>query len=56
MVSVPGNGSDEVDAGERGAKSLEAMGLTTIRSIGPISKMFNNNKISHIKQTIKPFT
>jgi hypothetical protein len=36
VVSVPCDGSNEVDAGESCHKTLEAMSLAAIRAIGPV--------------------
>lgn len=36
MVSVPGDSSDKVDAGESRHKALEAVSLASIRAVGPV--------------------
>lgn len=36
VVSVPGDGSDKVDAGESRYKALEAVSLASIRAVGPV--------------------
>lgn len=36
MVSVPGDGGDEVDAGESGHETLETVSLTSFRAVWPV--------------------
>lgn len=36
MVSVPGDGGDEVDAGQSGHEALETVSLASFRAVRPV--------------------